>query len=94
MSRIDPQQERARLVETYSRQTDAELVEVAAQAYELTDVARTALRAELTKRGLSAPAVEYPPGDELEMRPQGYDPRVPGPAGGIAGEGQSRLSRH
>ena len=50
MATIDPEQVRSRLVETYSRQTDAELVEVAAQAYELTDVARTALRAELTKK--------------------------------------------
>src|SRR5271169_1994853 len=68
MAKIDPEQERSRLVETYSRQTDAELEEVAAQAYELTDLARTTLRAELTKRGMNAPVVEYPPGDELEMR--------------------------
>ncbi len=68
MATIDPEQERSRLVETYSRQTDAKLEEVAAQGYELTDVARTALRSEMTKRGLSAPVVEYAPGDELEMR--------------------------
>jgi hypothetical protein len=31
-------------------------------------VARTALQTEITKRNLSALVVEYPPGDELEMR--------------------------
>ena len=52
MATIDPEQERARLAEFYSRQTDGELEEVAKQADDLTDVAREALRSELSKRGL------------------------------------------
>jgi hypothetical protein len=52
MTRIDPEQERRRLAEVYSGKTDAELGQVAEQAHGLTDVAREALRAELTKREL------------------------------------------
>jgi len=65
---IDPRQERARLAELYSSQTDSELEQAAAQAYELTDAARSVLRAEMAKRGLTAPVLEYPPGDEVELR--------------------------
>ena len=52
MTMIDPQQEKLRLEELYGGQTDEELENVAAQAHELTEVAREALRAELAKRGL------------------------------------------
>jgi hypothetical protein len=52
MAKIDPQHERQRLAEFYSRQTDGELEKVAQQGYELTDLARDALREELVKRGL------------------------------------------
>jgi hypothetical protein len=61
MTRIDPEQERQRLVEFYSQQMDGELEKVAGQAYELTGVAREALRAEMTRRGLSAALVENAP---------------------------------
>ena len=61
MPRIDPEQERRRLAEFYSRQMDGELEKVASQAYELTDLAREALRAELAKRGLSIELVELAP---------------------------------
>jgi hypothetical protein len=69
MAMIDPEREQRRLAEFYSGQTDEELVKVAAEAYELTDLARQALRAEVAKRGLTAPVVEYASGDEVEMRP-------------------------
>ena len=52
MTQIDPEQERTRLSEVYAQQTDEELATVAQQGYELTEVAREALRAELGKRGL------------------------------------------
>jgi hypothetical protein len=52
MTMIDPEQERQRLAEVYSGKTDADLGQVAEQAHELSDIAREALRAELTKRGL------------------------------------------
>jgi hypothetical protein len=52
MAMIDPEQERQRLAEVYSDKTDEELEQVAEQAHGLTDLAREALRAELTKREL------------------------------------------
>jgi hypothetical protein len=61
MATIDPEQERRRLAEFYSHQMDGELEKVAEQAYELTELAREALRAELTKRGLSVELVELRP---------------------------------
>ena len=52
MATIDPEQERQRLAELYSSKTNMELEQVAEEADGLTDIAREALRAELTKRGL------------------------------------------
>jgi hypothetical protein len=52
MAMLDPEQERNRLAEVYAHQADGELERVAEQAHDLTDVAREALRAELTKRGM------------------------------------------
>jgi|SRR5580658_560498 hypothetical protein len=68
MARIDPEQERQRLIAFYSGQKDGELEEVATQAYELTDLARELLKAEITRRGLVAELVENAPGDEPELR--------------------------
>lgn len=68
MTRNDPEQERRRLEESYSRESDGELEQIAGQAYDLTDVAREMLRAELAKRGITAPLVEYPSGNEVEPR--------------------------
>jgi hypothetical protein len=61
MARIDPEQERQRLVDFYALQMDGELEKVASQAYELTDSAREALRVELVRRGLTAELVETAP---------------------------------
>jgi sporulation protein YlmC with PRC-barrel domain len=52
MAMTDPEQERQRLAELYSSKTDVELEQVTEEADGLTDIAREALRAELTKRGL------------------------------------------
>jgi hypothetical protein len=60
MTMIDPAQEQQRLADLYASQTDEELENVAAQAHELTEVAREALRAELTKRGLYVGQLEEP----------------------------------
>jgi len=68
MATVDPEQEKRRLAEFYSGQADGELEQVAGRANELTELAREALRAEMAKRGLNAPIVPYPPGDEVEMR--------------------------
>ena len=61
MAMIDPEQERRRLAEFYSQQMDGELQKVAKQAYDLTDVAREALRGEFARRGLSVQLVEVRP---------------------------------
>jgi hypothetical protein len=70
MAKIDPEQERQRLAELYSEQTDEELEQVAKQAHELTYPAREALRAELAKRGLYSGQLEEdaPEQDDAEFR--------------------------
>jgi hypothetical protein len=61
MARIDPERERQRLLAFYSGQMDGELEKVARQAYELTDLAREALRTEIARRGLGVELVEDTP---------------------------------
>src|ERR1700722_13770376 len=61
MAMIDPERERLRLIEFYSRQMDGELEQVARQAYNLTDIAREVLRAEMSRRGIAAELLEFPP---------------------------------
>jgi hypothetical protein len=53
MAMIDPEQERRRLAEVYSHQTDSELEQVASQDDDLTDIALHTLREEMAKRGLT-----------------------------------------
>jgi len=80
MARIDPERERQRLLVFYSGQMDGELEKVAKQAYELTDLARQALRAEIARRGLGVELVESAPvvaKDELPSLPG--DPPPPDP---------------
>jgi hypothetical protein len=75
MVMIDPERERRRLVEYYSQQMDRELEEIAAQAYDLTDIAREALRAEMTRRGLTAALTERAPvAPILSSVPGGHPP--------------------
>jgi len=61
MARIDPERERQRLIDFYSGQMDGELEKVATQAYELTDLAREALKAEIARRGLGVDLTEDAP---------------------------------
>jgi len=81
MARIDPEGERRRLTEFYAGQMDGELEKVAKQAYELTEVAKEALRAELAKRGLTPAFVEQPPlpqaNQKEEILPKPGDPPAP-----------------
>src|ERR1700686_1706810 len=58
MARIDPVQERQRLMAFYSGQLDGELEKVAGQAAELTEIAREVLRDELSRRGLNTEPLE------------------------------------
>jgi hypothetical protein len=61
MAKFDPEQERQRLIAFYSGQMDGELEKVATEAYELTDLAREALRAEIGRRGLGTKLIENAP---------------------------------
>ncbi len=73
MAKIDPEQERQRLAEFYSRQLDGRLEKVAGEAYELSDLAREMLRAELNKRGINVNLVEQAP-VPLKKAPEPGDP--------------------
>jgi hypothetical protein len=78
MGLIDPEQERRRLTEFYAGQLDGELEKVAKEAYELSDLAREALRNELGKRGLEVKLVEQAPVPPARRR----QPPVRGPIPG------------
>ena len=65
---IDPEQERARLTEVYSQQTDEQLEEIARHGDDLTDVARQSLQAELSRRGLTNdPPEEFADTNQAEL---------------------------
>lgn len=66
MAMIDPEQESQRLAEVYSSQSDGQLEQVAGQMSQLTDAAREALRAELTKRSLHAGELDEPEDSEAD----------------------------
>jgi hypothetical protein len=61
MAKLDPERERRRLADFYAGQLDGELEQLAAQAQDLTELAREALRAEMSRRGLLSTFVERPP---------------------------------
>jgi hypothetical protein len=91
MARIDPEQEKRRLVEFYSGQMNGELEQVASQAYDLTDPAREALRAELGKRGLSVRLIETTPVIPVKARvvlPGDPPPLEPRPVKPLSTEGE------
>jgi hypothetical protein len=73
MTMIDPEQERQRLTAFYTGQLDGELEKVAGEAYELSDLAREILKAELQKRGLSVELAELAP-VPVKKAPEPGDP--------------------
>lgn len=73
MAKVDPGQERQRLAEFYAGQMDGELEKVAGEAYELSDLARGVLKAELEKRGISVQLAEHAPA-LVAKAPQPGDP--------------------
>lgn len=79
MTTIDPEQERRRLAEFYAGEMDGRLEKIAGEAYELSDIARDALGAELAKRGLSASLAEKPPEHPAPPRAPGDPPPEPPP---------------
>lgn len=61
MSYLDEREERHRIQAFYSQQMDGELEKLALHAYELSEIARDALRRELDQRGLTPDFVLTPP---------------------------------
>src|SRR6202140_2494326 len=81
MARIDPVQERQRLMAFYSGQLDGELEKVAGQAGELTEIARGVLRAELSRRGLNTETLERALGPlPVPLAPPIPPPRIKTPS--------------
>jgi len=73
MAKLDPVKERQRLADFYAGQLDGELEKVAEEAYELSDLARETLKAELGKRGLNVALVEHAP-IPVKKAPEPGDP--------------------
>jgi hypothetical protein len=68
MTAHDAERERQRLAEVYAAKADEELRSLAEEGGSLTDVARTALRHELNRRGIPVPVRESsPPPHEVEL---------------------------
>jgi len=63
MNDIDVRKEWQNLEETYTQMADDELCSLAGQAYELTDIAKQALQAQISSRGLHVELREAPPDD-------------------------------
>jgi DNA-directed RNA polymerase subunit M/transcription elongation factor TFIIS len=72
MNDFDPNRQWRQLSETYAAMADEELQAVAEEAYELTDIARQALQAEITRRALPV---------ELRKEPEGAEDPEPPPEG-------------
>ncbi len=73
MPKMDPEEGRRKLADFYARQLDGRLEKIAGQAYELTEIAKETLRAELAKRGLTTVLAELPPLPS-PTKPQPGDP--------------------
>ncbi|HKV78230.1 MAG TPA: hypothetical protein VJP02_08835 [Candidatus Sulfotelmatobacter sp.] len=69
MAKTDPERERQRLADYYSRQLDGALEKVAGEAYDLSDAAKEVLRSELAKRHLSVELAQQP-GLAVKKAPQ------------------------
>lgn len=78
MPQIDWERERTRLQALYAAMRDEELQEVADDADSLTHVARTALRAEMLRRGMEAPPETNTRADPIEAELQSSKPVIVG----------------
>ncbi len=68
MGVVNPEEERKRLAKHYASMTEGELEQFALDAFELTDVAREALRSEIARRALKLPLEEATPAAASEWR--------------------------
>ena len=77
MAMIDPEQERQRLLDYYSRQMDGRLEQIATQAAGLSELAREVLKEELIRRGLDVELLQpqsaevIPPTASVAALPEG-----------------------
>lgn len=62
-----PEDEREHIASVYAGMSDGELEKVAATSYELSDAARQALEAEISRRGLGLALAPYPSIDVYEL---------------------------
>ena len=68
MTAHNTERERQRLAAVYAGEAEEELTSLAAEGGSLTDIARTALRQELNRRGIRVPVRESsPPPHEVEL---------------------------
>jgi DNA-directed RNA polymerase subunit M/transcription elongation factor TFIIS len=67
MDTIDVSREWSRLQELYAGMAEEELAAVAEDGYDLTDIAKQALRAEISRRGLDIALNEVPPSPEADI---------------------------
>ena len=93
MTTIDPEQERRRLAEFYSRRMDGQLEKVAKEAYDLTDIAREVLREEFARRGLDVQLVELRPVPPAPPALPGDPPPEPSVEAASAGDGELELRK-
>ena len=93
MTTIDPEQERRRLAEFYSRRMDGQLERVAKEAYDLTDIAREVLREEFARRGLDVQLAEFRPVPPAPPALLGDPPPEPSAEEASAGNGELELRK-
>src|SRR5215469_13100891 len=75
MTEIDLNQQWRELQESYSAMSDEELQTIADDSYDLTDVAKQALQAEISRRHLKIELQQRAPeAEEEEKPPEGYPP--------------------
>jgi len=66
----DPERERQRLMDVYSRMADGEIEEIAEDGASLTGVAREILRDEITRRGLDPLLADWDKPQDEEAEPE------------------------
>jgi len=69
MDSLDPVEESRRLQERHKRLSDDELLAVADEGYDLTDIAKQFLQSEILGRGLQIQLRSAPPTTEADLRP-------------------------
>ena len=92
MAMIDPEQERQRLLDYYSRQMEGRLEQIATQAAGMTHLARGVLKEELLRRGLDVELLQTPAESASPAAPSAPQPEAQpiGEKEALAGEYEKR----